>query len=91
MPLPLAIEQFINDLRADRDFDPEVADKLAELFGETDIEADYNNHAGAFLMAVEWIVGHRDRSVRERLEMVHRLVKLKGYSEINLREFTGWD
>jgi hypothetical protein len=83
MPLPPAIEAFISDIRAD--LGPEVADKFTEAVGATDIEAS------VFLTAIEWVVRHKDRSVQERLDMVERLLKLDGYSEIDMRKFTGWE
>jgi hypothetical protein len=86
--LPEKIEHFITDVRAD--LGGEIADKTAEAFEAIDVEADYNNHAGVFLEAVEWIVGHRDRTIAERIEMVGKLRHLKGYNVVNLREFTGW-
>jgi hypothetical protein len=90
MPLPVAIENFIKDMRAHRDY-AAFADGFAAAFEAIDVEGDYNNHAGAFIEAVGWVVGHRDRSVGARIEMVDKLRSLKGFNVINMREFTGWE
>jgi hypothetical protein len=87
--LPPAIEHYVAELRADPDFGGPTADKFAATFEATDIEADYNNHAGAFLEAICWVVERRDHAVRERLSMIERLTELKGYNKISLKQFTG--
>jgi hypothetical protein len=88
MSLPPAIERFSADVAGE--FGLGIALQMDAFFDVIDLQADVSNHAGVFLAAIEWIVGHRERSILERIEMVDRLRHLKGFNVVNLREFTGW-
>jgi hypothetical protein len=80
---------FIAELRGDRRTAPH-ADALDRALRATDLEADGNSSAAAFMTAIEWIVA-QPRSIDERLVALTRLASIKGKIRIrNMSEFVGW-
>jgi hypothetical protein len=88
MLLSAAIERFSADIAGE--FGVAVSLQFDSAMAAIDLEGDGNPDACAFVMAVEWIAGHRDRTVMERIDMIDKLRRLKGRNVITMREFTGW-
>jgi len=73
--------------------DPAYASSAVEIrraYDALDIEADTNPHATVVHDAIVWIANQRQHPLRERVECIGRLVALKGYNVVNLKEFCGW-
>jgi hypothetical protein len=80
---------FIAKMRDDPQFG-DFADDMEKAFQAVDVEADSNSHAAALFAAVEWIL-RQPKPVRDKLEVLRRLLDLSGLVRIpSIRAFAGW-
>jgi hypothetical protein len=80
---------FIAEIRADAQF-AGFADDTEKALQALDFEGDGNDHAAALFAAVEWVV-RQPKPVRDKLEVLRRLVDLGGFVHIpSIRAFAGW-
>jgi hypothetical protein len=73
--------------------DPELAPHakpIADALDALDREADGSPDAAGLFHCVHWVMCHRQHDVHEKLDMIHRLLNLKGRQEGTPRELTGW-
>jgi hypothetical protein len=84
-----AVDQFINELRAAPAF-AEHAQSIADCFDALDHEADGSADAAGLYEALHWVVRHPQHTLYERIDMIHRLINLKGRQVGTPRRLTGW-
>jgi hypothetical protein len=73
--------------------DPELAPHakpIADALDALDREGDGNPSAAGLFHVLHWVLCHREHSVDEKLDMCHRLIRLKGRQEGTPRGLTGW-
>jgi hypothetical protein len=84
-----ALDFFLVELLGDSAFAPSAVE-IRRAYDALDLEADTNAHATVVHDAIVWIANQRQHPLRERVECIGRLVALKGYNVVNLKEFCGW-
>jgi hypothetical protein len=82
------IAQFVADLRADT-YLSDVAEGISRGLDEIDRAADFNSDFAAFFECVQWVL-KRPKPIREKLDVIGRLMELQGKVTVNMRQFTGW-
>jgi hypothetical protein len=84
------VDQFIADLRASAIYAP-IADDMADMLTELDLEGESNPDAAKAYAAFSWIL-RQPRTADEKLRVIDRLILLpKGKTEIaSMRQFAGW-
>jgi hypothetical protein len=73
--------------------DPELAPHakpIADALDALDREADGSADAAGLFHCVHWVMCHRQHDVHEKIDMIHKLLNLKGRQEGTPRELTGW-
>jgi hypothetical protein len=73
--------------------DPELsahAKPIADCLDRLDDEAMGSPDAAGLFEVVHWVLCHPQHDVREKIEMCHRLITLKGRQIGTPREITGW-
>ena len=83
-----ALENFIDECRADRDLAAH-ADQVEDALSALDIEADGNLHAQQAFSAAEWII-RQPRTIEEKVFALTKLFSLPGAVVVNMHELTGW-
>jgi hypothetical protein len=63
---------------------------MSDFLDALDMEAGYNPGAAGLCHVLEWMLRHRKHSAREKFEMFHKLISLKGRIVGTPRELTGW-
>jgi hypothetical protein len=84
----IVIDQFVAELRRDRNLAPGAA-AVAHGLAELDREADDCPDAAALFEGVLWIA-RQPRPLVARLRKMAELGSLKGQVVINMREWSGW-
>jgi hypothetical protein len=82
------IEQFLTEMRADRRL-ASSANVISEALAAIDRDGDGNRDSAAFFECVRWIL-ERPRTVKEKLDVLRRLLDLQGRVTVSMQLFTGW-
>jgi hypothetical protein len=72
---------------------PELAEHakpFADAIEALDREGDGNASAAGLFHVVHWVLCHRAHNAYEKIEMVHKLLQLRGRQVGTPREITGW-
>jgi hypothetical protein len=68
----------------------EHAKPIADCLDALDREGDGLPDAAGQFAVLYWIICHREHDVREKIEMCHRVLSLKGRVEGTPKTITGW-
>jgi hypothetical protein len=83
------IDQFIADLRTDPRF-ARHAQAIEDALFALDAEGDGNASASGLYEAVHYVLARPDRLLREKIEMVHRLITRRGRQSGTIAQIVGW-
>jgi hypothetical protein len=82
-------EMFFLQMLGDRELSAH-AKPIADALDRLDQEGDGNASAAGLFHVVHWVLCHRQHDVYEKIEMVHKLLRLRGRVCGTPRELTGW-
>jgi hypothetical protein len=83
------IQMFYWQMLADREL-MAFAKPIADCLDALDLEGDGSPDAAGLSAVIDFIICHKEHSLREKLEKYHWLINLKGRQVGTPREITGW-